>query len=102
MRNTLRVLELLDEASQAYDIAEGDRAIDAALECDPATTRVISDAIQVGNIPDPAWHPEGWREYVESFRGAVANAELVREAPGAFGRRLAQRIEQHDRKKPRR
>lgn len=91
-RRTVRVLELLDQSYAAG--ARGDidalrAAITEAVDTDLDALAVIQGGIVIGEIPNPSRDPDGWAEYVQAARDALAEAERTA-GPGRHFERAQQ------------
>ncbi|NJP33713.1 hypothetical protein [Micromonospora thermarum] len=86
-RQTLRVLELLDESIQAYrrgDKVGSDLAAKAACRLDVHVVSAVQGGILIGEIPNPERDPLAWADYLQAIRERLPHADdRPDQAPGA-------------------
>lgn len=77
-RQTMRVLELLDDSARAHREGRGEDSsalIVEALALDLDTVSVVQGGILIGEIPHPHHDPEAWAEYLDANRDGLARLE---------------------------
>lgn len=78
LRRNVQVMDLLTRSFDAHsrgDIPACNRFADEALDCDPMVFSALQGGMIIGEVPNPERDWAGWREYVDSARDKLAQAE---------------------------
>lgn len=77
-RQTMRVLELLDDSARAHREGRGDDSSSLIVEAcalDVDVVSAVQGGILIGEIPHPHHDPDAWALYLDANRDGLARLE---------------------------